>query len=197
MILPGLGPHLSRREPHDRALVQLQPKPREPPAERRTRAPLPNAQARRVHHLQRAGSGERGAEHVALPEALRKSYAGARRVLCAPEPRGADRALRARLTGGIVRRVASGPLENVSPRGCGECPCPGENDPLLRGSTRGRDETCPVSTEGGTRRVQLVQEGGWRGGGAFWASARRAEGLKLQREQPWGARDEACPISTG
>jgi len=25
---------------------------------------------------------------------------------------------------------------------------------------RGRDETCPVSTEGGTRRVQLVREGG-------------------------------------
>jgi len=27
-----------------------------------------------------------------------------------------------------------------------------------------RDETCPVSTEGGTRRVQLVREGGVRGG---------------------------------
>jgi len=27
-----------------------------------------------------------------------------------------------------------------------------------------RDETCPVSTEGGTRRVQLVREGGGRGG---------------------------------
>ena len=27
-----------------------------------------------------------------------------------------------------------------------------------------RDETCPISTEGGTRRIQLVREGGWRGG---------------------------------
>jgi hypothetical protein len=27
-----------------------------------------------------------------------------------------------------------------------------------------RDETCPVSTEGGTRRVQLVREGGGGGG---------------------------------
>jgi len=32
-----------------------------------------------------------------------------------------------------------------------------------------RDETCPVSTEGGTRRVQLVREGG--GGGALSRSA--------------------------
>jgi hypothetical protein len=29
---------------------------------------------------------------------------------------------------------------------------------------RGRDETCPVSTEGGTRHVHLVREGGGRGG---------------------------------
>jgi hypothetical protein len=32
--------------------------------------------------------------------------------------------------------------------------------PFLRDD--GRDETCPISTEGGTRRVQLVREGGTR-----------------------------------
>jgi hypothetical protein len=36
---------------------------------------------------------------------------------------------------------------------------------------RGRDETCPVSTEGGTRRVQLAREGGGRGGAPRTAPA--------------------------
>jgi hypothetical protein len=33
------------------------------------------------------------------------------------------------------------------------------------GGCAGRDEMCPLSTEGGTRRVQLVREGGGKGGG--------------------------------
>ena len=45
---------------------------------------------------------------------------------------------------------------------------------------RGRDETCPVSTEGGTRRVQLVREGG--GGGAPRARAPSALLARAARE---------------
>ena len=55
-------------------------------------------------------------------------------------------------------------------------------------------ETCPISTEGGTRRVQLVREGGGRGGGArlrvrhaqagevLWRQ--RRERLHLPEHQP-------------
>ena len=39
---------------------------------------------------------------------------------------------------------------------------------------RSRDETCPVSTGGETRRVQLVREGGGGGGGACASAAARS-----------------------
>ena len=50
--------------------------------------------------------------------------------------------------------------------------------PAERGMHDAAPETCPVSTEGGTRRVHLVREGGGRGGGggasSLWAAARPA-----------------------
>ena len=75
---------------------------------------------------------------------------------------------------GKLRR-ASEPL--VRPRLCQNCKSllttqagPPSSQPLrmpqLAGGRAPRgDETCPVSTEGGTRLVQLVREGGGRGGG--------------------------------
>ena len=47
-----------------------------------------------------------------------------------------------------------------------------------------RDETCPIGTEGGTRRVHLVREG--RGGGSAGAGVRLQEGQR--RWERWGAR---------
>ena len=84
---------------------------------------------------------------------------------------------------------------------------------------RAAPTTCPVSTEGGTRRVQLVREEGGRGGGGgrrfkVPASAPQAEGAaraagrdaavvlslregKGARPVSTGGRDETCPLSTG
>jgi hypothetical protein len=45
----------------------------------------------------------------------------------------------------------------------------------------GRGETCPVSTGGGTRRVQLVREGGGRAGGSGGHVSRRNK----KRSWPW------------
>jgi len=59
----------------------------------------------------------------------------------------------------------------------GACPRPG--------GRRRRDESCPVSTEGGTRRVQLVRVG--RGGG----DALRA--LHLGARRPRGQRSRPAP----
>jgi hypothetical protein len=54
----------------------------------------------------------------------------------------------------------------AAPDAAGSAP-PGDRpeteSPRLPPQRRASDETCPVSTEGGTRRVQLVREGGGRG----------------------------------
>ena len=44
-------------------------------------------------------------------------------------------------------------------------PCLDFTERRARVGRPGRDETCPVSTGGGTRRVQSVREGGRGGGG--------------------------------
>jgi len=84
--------------------------------------------------------------------------------------------------------------------------------PSARGCGRGvgglpwRDETCPVSTEGGTRRVQLVREGGGGGGPAGMGNrlGRRAGagaeegpvgGLRWGREVPASSCGTMLPSS--
>ena len=54
----------------------------------------------------------------------------------------------------------------------GEKVCAGNSDPR---TCRQENETCPVSTEGGTRRVQLVREGGRGGRGAEDLAAEGAQ----------------------
>ena len=50
-------------------------------------------------------------------------------------------------------------------------------------------QTCPVSTEGGTRRVQLVREGGRGAGGGMQSPARRCErGGSARETAPKGTR---------
>ena len=49
---------------------------------------------------------------------------------------------------------------------------------LAPASEQRRDETCPVSTEGGTRRVQLVREGGGREGAEQRRLLQRTRGMR-------------------
>ena len=60
--------------------------------------------------------------------------------------------------------------------GCAAPPGPAPAPPCPAAA----DEKCPVSTEGGTRRVQLVREKGGGGGGGGAAPA-------APRSQGWGA----------
>jgi hypothetical protein len=82
-----------------------------------------------------------------------------------------------------ARRAVRGAAGGGGARPCGGCLAGGTGPPARaappppafrapRGAARanGWDETCPVSTEGGTRRVQSVREGGGRGA----ARARRS-----------------------
>ena len=56
-----------------------------------------------------------------------------------------------------------------------------------------RDETCPISTEGGTRRVQLVREGG--GGGAPPEPRPRGVNVKLPSNKPPTNSIKATPVT--
>ena len=58
--------------------------------------------------------------------------------------------------------------------------------------TRASDETCPVSTEGGTRRVQLVREGG---GGTPADGAPAAAPAGPPREAPEPSGSAARPTA--
>jgi len=60
------------------------------------------------------------------------------------------------------------------------------------------DETCPVSTGGGTRRVQLVREGRGGGGGVLARAEQRHEQRRVQaRRQPPHAPARAAPAGAG
>ena len=79
---------------------------------------------------------------------------------CAPLPRRLQ--VRVKLGGGTSRGRER---QRVGRARCGPAPLPGRQ-PV-------RDETCPISTGGGTRRVQLVREGG---GGPVRRVERRVRG---------------------
>jgi hypothetical protein len=99
---------------------------------------------------------------------------------CAPRPRHAQRsARRAEVvrrrqgagTVAVTRIPLAGRRGRASPPGAAQAPggaVPASGlDELPRGGPGGSlplslDETCPVSTEGGTRRIQLVRKGGGR-----------------------------------
>ena len=55
-----------------------------------------------------------------------------------------------------------------------------------------RDETCPVSTEGWTRRVHFVREGG---GGGFDACSNPPQGVHSQEGEGWRGPAPRPPCS--
>ena len=75
---------------------------------------------------------------------------------------------------------------------CGMCSARGD---CSQGETRcaygRRDKTCPVSTEGRTRRVQLVREGGGKGGGGRAAGSAAHAGRTCTCRSP--RRPAAAP----
>ena len=60
-----------------------------------------------------------------------------------------------------------------------------------------RDETCPISTRGGTRRVQSVREGGREGGGGGGSSSGRAAGRTPNAERMRAVCRLCAPSASG
>jgi hypothetical protein len=76
----------------------------------------------------------------------------------------------------VLEDAAVGAACAAAPQRQAGCRAPGT--PRFRPQRApGRGVTCPVSTEGGTRRVQLAREGEGEGGAG--------EGRGLRRSGPW------------
>jgi hypothetical protein len=103
-------------------------------------------------------------------------------------------------------RPRTRPYEDATASSCPPAPprapgCPSE--PLYarrrrRPACARIDETCPISTEGGTRRVQLVREGGGRGGETNERRRRRRREVhgaapRVLRDDPRPARVPGAP----
>jgi len=108
------------------------------------------------------------AVRLARPRALRRAAGGGACVRAATRVGVAVRVDKSTFAGQLAQ-ASSGALRRMRKVTCQRGPSqmwsignPTARDLKLQHLVRG--ETCPVSTEGGTRRVQLVREGGGRGG---------------------------------
>ena len=158
--------------------------------------PLSTRGGTRLVQLVRERGGGGQAAGSGLPERLERRAADLRHRFSLEQRR--HRRGRARV-GAQERGAGRRPRRARAPRGRGVL-CRQRGALMLRVRERrhlARGETCPVSTEGGTRRVQLVREGGGRGVGAITAGAggtRAAGGEACGLGPVGGARADTKPL---